>query len=136
MKKIFIVLTCLFCAVAFSETTKSISGRVTLAKGLALDKVKQGTLFIFAKKAGTATTAGTPPLAVLRLPQPQFPVEFSLSEQNAMMPGTPFEGPFVITARFSPSGDALDKSGPQGMTNEKKKIKLGDKNIVVELNLK
>lgn len=137
MKKnifLFVILTSIF---SFADTQKAISGKVTLAKGADKDLKPHGALFIFAKKAGQESANGTPPLAVLRVVDPQFPYDFSLSAENAMMPGTPFEGPFAVYARYSPSGDALDKSGPQGVGgNAKDKIKLGQKNLQIELKKK
>lgn len=132
--KYFLLLTILLSStLTFADAKKSISGKITLAKGLESEMKPQGILFIFAKKASEANVSGTPPLAVLRIPHPQFPLEFSLSAENAMMAGTAFEGPFVVSARYSPTGDALDKSGPQGMSDAKKKIKLGQTNIQIEL---
>jgi cytochrome c-type biogenesis protein CcmH len=41
----------------------------------------------------------------------RFPFSFRLSSGDTMMPGTPFEGPFDITARLSRSGDATPGTG-------------------------
>lgn len=132
--KIFIFVASLFLAFSVqAEPGASLSGEVTLSKGSESALTPNGTLFIFAKKASQADTKGVPPLAVLRIPSPKFPVKFSLSQENAMMAGTPFEGPFVVSARYSPSGDALDKSGPEGVTDSKKPLKAGAKNISIEL---
>ncbi len=137
MKFFFAGLVLMGSLCSFSETLKAISGTVSLAKGLEKEvKPLQGTLFIFAKNAGQASANGSPPLAVLRIPDPKFPLTFSLSAENVMMAGTVFEGPFAVYARYSPSGDALDKSGPQGEARSKKQIKLGEKNISIELNKK
>lgn len=128
-----LVLPLFFSAQSFAEAPKTLSGRVSISKDLEKELSANGALFIFAKKASDVDAKGVPPLAVLRIPSPQFPMAFSLSQENAMMAGTSFEGPFVVYARYSPSGDALDKSGPQGTTNAKKPLKLGAKNISLEL---
>lgn len=106
---------------------KEISGEVSLAKGAALKP--GGVLFIFAKKSGTPM-----PTAVLRIPDPKIPYKFTLSEKNAMVPGTPFDGPFTITARHSPNGDAMDKSGPEGSLA--KPVAVGTKNVKIEMKPK
>ncbi len=49
-----------------------------------------------------------------------------------MVKGVPFEGPFKVTARISPSGGVMDKSGIEAET--KKPIKIGDKDIEIILN--
>jgi hypothetical protein len=116
-------------SVAFQvhATPSEISGQVSLAKGAALKP--GGILFIFAKKAGIPM-----PAAVLRVPDPKLPYKFSIGAQNAMAPGTPFDGPFTITARYSPSGDAMDKSGPEG--SAAKPVAVGTENLKIEMKAK
>lgn len=101
-----------------------ISGEVTLAKGVTLKP--GGVLYVFAKRPGVPM-----PVAVLRVPEPKLPYKFSVSEKNILTPGTPFDGPFIITARFSPSGDAMDKSGVEGSVNEP--VKVGKSDLKIEL---
>lgn len=120
--------TLLFLTLLFSSqvhaTPQDISGEVSLAKGVTLSP--GGILFVFAKKPGVPM-----PAAVLRLPEPKFPLKFSIGSKNAMAPGTPFEGPFTITARYSPSGDAMDKTGPEGTQSTPQAI--GTKNVKIEI---
>ncbi len=121
-----LLLALLFSIPAFA-TTGEISGMVTLAKGVTLKP--GGVLFIFAKKAGTPM-----PVAVLRVPSPTFPVHYSLSEKNVMSPGTPFSGPLLVSGRYSPSGDAMDKSGPEGSSATA--VEIGKSDINLELKAK
>ena len=104
---------------AYNIHAKSLSGIVNI-KG----KVPKGTLYIFAKKFGGAMPM---PLAVQKIESPKFPVKFILDESKKMMPNLPFKGPFVIVARISPSGSAMDKSGVEVKTS--KPISLGAKDI-------
>lgn len=104
-----------------------VSGEVMVAKGVQLKP--GGVLFIFAKKSGNPM-----PAAVLRIPDPKLPLEFSLSGKNAMVPGTPFDGPFTITARYSPGGDVMDKSGPEAVLS--KPVAVGTAGIKLELKSK
>ncbi len=107
---------------------KTIEGTVKVAPALSA-KITKGTLFVFARPAGEA--AG-PPAAVLKLDSPKFPQSFSLSAANAMIPGTEFKGPFRLTARFSPLGDAMQKDGAfEGKTDEKKPVSPGAKGIEI-----
>ena len=104
-----------------------ISGEVALVSG---DISKPGgILFVIAKEAGKPM-----PVAVLRVPQPKFPLKFTLSAANAMVAGTPFNGPFLITARYSPTGDAMDKSGPEG--SEAKPVAVGRTDVKISLKAK
>ena len=115
MKLVFI-LSLMLTNIAFAE---SISG-VVILKG----DIPKGVLFIFAKKFGGRMPM---PLAVKKIDNPTFPVKFNLSQKDAMMKKIPFKGPFTITARLSPSGNAMDKSGVQISTKDK--IELGQKDI-------
>ncbi len=119
--KLILVMCFLIANLGLAET---ISGEVSV-KG----KVPKGVLFIFAKKFdGTMRM----PLAVKKIEKPVFPVKFELSQKDAMMKQIPFEGPFAITARISPSGSPMDKSGLEVVT--KKKIELGQKDIKLILS--
>lgn len=109
---------------ASGQTSGEVSGEVVLAKGVQLKP--GGVLFIFAKKSGIPM-----PAAVLRIPDPKLPLKFSLSGKNAMVPGTPFDGPFTIAARYSPRGDVMDKSGPESAPT--KPVAVGTTGIKLEL---
>lgn len=78
----------------------TISGQILMEDGLS-DKVIAGSvLFIIARKE-----VG-PPLAVKRVLQPQFPLTYSLSESDAMIPGTVFQGEMLVKARLDADGNA------------------------------
>lgn len=132
MKFIFSSILILSSSVTFAN---SIRGTITVEKSISAD-VKGGTLFVFAKNIGSKAGDGQMPVAVQRIANPKFPVKFELSAENTMIKDTPFEGPFSIYARYSISGDATDKSGPQGSTPENAKIKVGDKSVKIELKKK
>lgn len=127
------MMICLFFS--FFAAANSITGTITMGKGLEKE-AKGGTLFVFAKKAGAKPGDGQMPIAVQRIPDPKFPVKFQLGAENAMVQGTAFEGPFTVSARYSASGNATDKSGPEGSTPENQKVKPGDKDLKIELKKK
>lgn len=104
-----------------------ISGVVTAGTGVTLKP--GGVLFVMAKEAGKPM-----PVAVLRVPDPKLPYSFSLSAKNAMVAGTPFTGPFLISARFSPSGDAMDRSGAEGAITVP--VAVGKSDLKIELKAK
>lgn len=110
------------------QVAGQVSGEVTVSKESKKIEGTGGALYIMAKKNGGQPG---PPMAVLRLENPKFPVKFTLSKENAMMPGVQFEGPMTVIARFSPSGNAMDKSGPQGQADQ---VQVGDSKIKIELN--
>lgn len=87
--------------------SQKVSGVVEASNQVVKDMPDTAVLFVFARAHGVKSG---PPAAVLRIPNPKFPVQFTLGPENAMMPGIPFEGPFDLTARLSPTGDAMEKS--------------------------
>jgi hypothetical protein len=87
-----------------------ISGTVELTPKLASRAQSGATLFIYAKQQ--PNTPG-PPLAVVRLHADRWPVKFTLSDANAMVPGHNLSNAQTveIEARISRNGDALPQSG-------------------------
>jgi hypothetical protein len=86
-----------------------ISGTVEIASRLARQAASGVTLFIYAKQPNVQG----PPLAVLRVRAEHWPVTFSLSDANAMVPGRNLSNAdnVQIEARISKNGDALPQSG-------------------------
>lgn len=115
-----LIICLLSLNIAFAN---SISGVIEV-KG----KVPSGVLYIFAKKYDGKMPM---PLAVKKIEKPTFPLKFSLSAADKMMPNMPFNGPFKVVARLSPSGDASDKSGVEAVTTAP--VKMGDKAIKLVL---
>jgi hypothetical protein len=87
----------------------AVRGNVGLADSA---RGRGGTLFIIARAQGAV---GGPPLAVLRIPDPSFPLAFEIGPDQVMMPGMRFEGPISLTARLDADGDAMtrDAADPQ-----------------------
>ena len=62
------------------------------------------SLFIIARHG-----AG-PPLAVKRVADPKFPVQFSVGPEDRMIQSMPFTGPIELTARIDGDGNATSRS--------------------------
>ena len=105
-------------------TSNEVSGEITLGKGATIKP--GGVLFVMAKKGPSPM-----PVAVLRVPDPKFPYHFTMTDKNLMAPGTPFAGPFIVSAKYSPTGDAMDKSGPKGQDNTP--VEVGSNKVKIEL---
>jgi cytochrome c-type biogenesis protein CcmH len=90
-----------------------------------------GVLFIIAKS--TPGAAG-PPLAVKRISNPKFPLAYSVSAENVMMPGTPFTGKLFLSARLDKDGNPATKE-PGDLAGEYKKnpVEVGAKKIDIVL---
>ena len=78
----------------------TVTGTVTLAPSLRAQVLSGGALFIIARRGDG------PPLAVKRIPNPIFPVAFSVGPEDQMLGGTPFEGEMTLVARLKRDGRA------------------------------
>ena len=86
-------------------TGEVISGVIEVAPALQAKTEGKPVLFLIARKGG-----GGPPLAVVRVANPRFPLAFEISKRNVMIPGVPFEGMVSLSARLDADGSA----GPAG----------------------
>ena len=93
---------------AASGAGGAILGEIALAPELAMARPDQGVLFVIARPQGAT---GGPPLAVLRIPDPDFPLSFSIGPENVMIPTMQFAGPISLSARLDADGNAMTR-GP------------------------
>ncbi|HWP57756.1 MAG TPA: cytochrome c-type biogenesis protein CcmH [Candidatus Acidoferrales bacterium] len=92
---------------------ESISGTVFLAGAVASRLAEKAVLFIIARPAG----GGGPPLAVKKIEHPKFPLAYSLSQENVMMPGVSFSGKLDVSARLDRDGNPMTRQ-PGDLTGE------------------
>ena len=85
-----------------------IAGRIELARELAGERPEGAILFVIARPQGAR---GGPPLAVLRIEAPTFPLEFEIGPGDVMIPSMRFEGPISLTARLDADGNAMTRGG-------------------------
>lgn len=83
-----------------------ISGRILLAPELKDARPGGGILFVIARPQGAR---GGPPLAVLRIPDPSFPLDFTIGPENVMIPSMRFEGAISLSARLDADGNAMTR---------------------------
>lgn len=90
-------------------TKTAIRGTVTVADGLAETVTAGDTLFIFAR----APDGPPMPVAVMRVPAPQFPLQFTLNNTQAMVSGLRLSqfSTVNIVARISRTGSAKLQPG-------------------------
>ena len=95
--------------VAATQDPVSVRGVVKIHPSLAGDVSGTETVFIFAR----AVSGPRVPLAVLRKPANEFPVEFVLNDSMAMTPEFRLSGfgQVIIGARISASGEASASTG-------------------------
>jgi hypothetical protein len=92
-------------AAAGSSGGAPIAGRIELAVEPASDSA-DAVLFIIARRQGAQ---GGPPLAVLRIADPKFPLDFSIGPENVMIPSMRFEGAISLSARLDADGNAMTR---------------------------
>lgn len=79
----------------------AIRGEIRIAEGVTAPP--GGTLYVIAKMTRSKKA---PPIAVKRIGFPKFPMAYTLSGNDAMIPGMPFTGKINITARLDSDGNA------------------------------
>ena len=82
------------------KSTGTITGTVTLGSSVPAMAPMEGALFIIARRGDG------PPLVVKRVPNPSFPVAFSLGPEDRMLQGAPFDGQVTLVARLKRDGAA------------------------------
>lgn len=99
---------------AASGQTDTAAGESTLTGTVVIDpKVldqvdPDAVLFIIARTPGSKRG---PPLAVQRVVNPMFPLNFTLGPSNIMIPGTPFKGAVDLIVRLDKDGNPMTREG-------------------------
>jgi hypothetical protein len=115
------------------QADTGIMGTIELAPLLERNPIsKDAVIYLIARNPGE--TMG-PPIAVKRIVQPfHFPITFTLSKADAMLPDAPFVGPFALTVRIAQSGSAtpaqagdLEGEVPTGP------VELGKKDVALRI---
>ena len=85
-----------------------IAGTISVDPGLT-DKVNASAmLFIIARQADVPFG---PPLAVQKIQSPEFPFSYTLSGEDVMRPGTPFQGKVAVKAKLDGDGSVGTQPG-------------------------
>jgi hypothetical protein len=111
---------------------ETISGTIVLPP-LRRTSVKTGdTIFITARRTGGAPGPGSL-LAAQRLQADHFPLPFTVSGRDAMIPGVPFQGIVSITVRVDKDGDPLTRQTGD-LFGEVGRVAVGAHEVVVRLD--
>ncbi|NSL53570.1 c-type cytochrome biogenesis protein CcmI [Uliginosibacterium sp. IMCC34675] len=103
-----------------------MAGRISVSASLHSQFSPDDALFIFARPA-----AGGPPIAALRMKAGDLPASFDFARAQ-LMGGDPGQGPFVIGARISKSGEA--KAGVGDMEGYSVGVSPNTKDIIIEID--
>ena len=110
----------------------SISGTITLPPQRRKDVAKSDIVYIIARRAGGPPGPGSM-LGVQKHPVGEFPMPFTLSGRDAMVPGTPFEGNVDISVRLDKDGDAMTRRKGD-LLGEVKGVKVGAAGVPIPLD--
>ncbi|MGZ9130655.1 MAG: c-type cytochrome biogenesis protein CcmI/CycH, partial [Candidatus Binatia bacterium] len=115
-----------------ASSGQTISGTIAIDAKLKSNLDPNAALFIIARPAGNP---GGPPLAVKKIDKPKFPLQYSLSQENVMMQGTPFSGKINVTVRLDKDGNPTSR-GAGDLTGEYKKnpAEVGVKNVDIVID--
>lgn len=84
-----------------------IAGTIEIASDLADSAPAGSILFVIARPEGAR---GGPPLAVVRIAEPRFPLSFAIGPEDVMIPSMQFAGPISLSARLDADGNAMTRS--------------------------
>ncbi len=106
-----------------------IAGTIDVAPALQAKARGKPVLFLIARKGG-----GGPPLAVVRVANPRFPLAFEISKRNVMIPGVPFEGMVSLSARVDADGSAGPASGGDLEGRTARPVRVGEQNVRIVID--
>ena len=105
-----------------------IEGSIELADGIS--GPAGGVLFVIARPQGAQ---GGPPLAVLRIADPSFPLEFSIGPDNVMIPSMRFEGAISLSARLDEDGNAMTRGAADLSSPTEEPLSPGTRGVLLVL---
>ena len=141
MKKYFLLITFLMLVGLGCSSEKkpvadigqgaTISGLITVAQELQSQLRPTDVVFVIAKKDSG------PPLAVKKIMNPTFPLAYVLTGEDAMFPGTPFQGEVKVIARVDRDGNAgpAQPGDLEGVARQNP-ARVGDRNVDIVINQK
>jgi hypothetical protein len=106
-----------------------VRGTLRLAPELEGRVPSGAILFLIAR----STEAG-PPLAVQRIPEPRFPLDFEIGPKDRMIQQLPFAGPLRLTARVDGDGNATTREPGDLVGASSEEVEPGDSGIVITID--
>jgi hypothetical protein len=106
-----------------------VRGTLRLAHELEGRVPSGAVLFLIARSA----EAG-PPLAVKRIPEPRFPLDFEIGPDDRMIQQLPFVGPLRLTARVDGDGNATSREPGDLVGGSSAEVEPGDSGIVITID--
>ncbi len=110
-----------------------ISGLVKLDDGISQSDVKPtDVLFIMVRESQGGGKFGRL-VAVQRMGQVEFPKRYEIGASDAMVPGIPFKGPFIVMGRLDRDGDPMTRKPDDLFGLVAKEVQAGDEGLELVL---
>jgi hypothetical protein len=106
-----------------------VRGTLRLAPELEGSVPSGAVLFLIARSTGAG-----PPLAVQRIPEPRFPLDFEIGPDDRMIQQLPFAGPLRLSARVDGDGNATSREPGDLVGASSEEVEPGDSGIVITID--
>jgi hypothetical protein len=111
---------------------ETISGTITLPAAHKKSVGPGDVVFIIARRAGGPPGPASM-LAVQKHPASEFPLKFTLSNRDSMVPGMPFQGPVNLSVRLDKDGNPLTRKKGD-LLGEASGVKVGTQDVAISLD--
>jgi len=118
------------CARTSGAQDVSISGTITVAPAAKGKLPKELLLIISASKTPDPKKA---PIAVKRVPAPEFPYRYTLGEEDITLDGSRLEGKLYVTARVEPGDGSATPSGSLEGVYPRNPVSVGAKGVDIAI---
>jgi putative ABC transport system substrate-binding protein len=118
------------CARTSGAQDVSISGTVTVAPAAKGRLPKEPLLIISVSKTPDPKKA---PIAVKRVPAPEFPYRYTLGEEDITLDGSRLEGKLYVTARVEPGDGSTAPSGALEGVYPRNPVSVGAKGVDIAI---
>ena len=118
------------CARTSGAQDVSISGTITVAPAAKGKLPKELLLIISVSKTPDPKKA---PIAVKRVPAPEFPYRYTLGEEDITLDGSRLEGKLYVTARVEPGDGSATPSGPLEGVYPRNPVSVGAKGVDIAI---
>jgi putative ABC transport system substrate-binding protein len=120
------------CARTSEAQEASISGTITVAPAAKLKLPKELLLIIRVSKTPDTKKA---PIAVKRVPAPEFPYRYTLGEEDITLDGSRLEGKLYVTARVEPGDGGETPAGSLEGGYPRNPVSVGAKGVDITIGV-
>lgn len=112
-----------------TSDTRPLRGEIQISEDLKSRVPPRAVLFLIAR-----LDEASPPLAVKRVPDPEFPLTFELGPNDRMIEALPFAGPLKLSVRIDADGNVSTKEAGDLFGEAEGTYQPGDEGIVLRVD--